>query len=256
MKTKMKTWILLPALLLGLASCATSDGQIRDYLKKNPQVLFEVIEDNPEMFLETVNRAARKAQGAQAEKQQSEREQRVQEQLKNPLKPKLEKSRVLAGSPEAKIVIVEYADFQCPACSMAAANLKKVLEKYGDRLQFHYKNMPLDFHPMAMPASSYYEALMKQDRAKARKFYDSVFANQRALSDAFLKETAKKAGADMMRLEADVKSEAVARTIKNDQEEFVNLGFTGTPVIVVNGIALEGAQPSEAIERVIELTSK
>lgn len=256
MKNKMKIVILLPALLLGLASCATSDSQIRDYLKKNPQVLFDVIEENPEMFLETVNRAARKAQGAQAEKQHAEREQRVQEQLKNPLKPKLDKSRVLAGSSEAKIVIVEYADFQCPACSMAAANLKKVLEKYGDRLQFHYKNMPLDFHPMAMPAALYFEALMKQDRAKAHKFYDAVFANQRALSEPFLKDTAKKVGADMKKLETDVKSESVVRTVKSDQDEFVNLGFTGTPVIVVNGIALEGAQPTEAIERVIELTSR
>ena len=253
----MKTNAVIFALsFLLLASCATSDSQIRDYLKKNPQVLFDVIEENPELFIETVNKAARKAQGANQEKQMADRQQRLDEQMKNPLKPIISKERLLAGNPQGKIVIVEYADFQCPACSMAATSLKTVLDKHKDKIQFYYKHMPLDFHPMAAPAARYYEALMIQDRAKAKKFYEQVFEGQKNLSEKYLKEIAKKTGADMNKLAADIKGEAVAKVLAEDREEFIQFGFTGTPVILVGGIALEGAQPPEAIERMMELLTK
>jgi protein-disulfide isomerase len=61
----------------------------------------------------------------------------------------------LAGGSDAEITIVEYADFQCPACRMAYDQLKPIKDKYKDRIKFFYKNMPLDFHKMAMPSALY-----------------------------------------------------------------------------------------------------
>ncbi|WP_413575520.1 DsbA family protein [Bdellovibrio sp. HCB290] len=251
----MKNIILL-GMFIVLSACASKETQIAEYLKKNPKAVFDVIEDNPEQFVEVVNRAARKAQENRQEKQYSEMKKQQEEQLKNPLRPELQDSRRLIGDKSAKITIVEYADFQCPACGMAHSALKEILKKYDGKVQFYYKHFPLDFHPMAEPAAYYYEAVFKQDRVKARKFYDLVFEKQREMKGVdFLRGVAKKVGADMNQLAKDVQSEQVRNLVKQDMSEFEKLGFTGTPVTVINGVALHGAQPAAEIERIIALTT-
>lgn len=250
-----KIYLLGP--LFVLSACATQESQIADYLKKNPQVIFQVIEENPEKFIESVNKAARKAQEGAQEKQIAEIKQQQDEQLKNPLKPAIDPQRRLMGSNNGKIVVVEYADFQCPACRMAFENLQQIKEKYKDRVQFYYKHMPLSFHKMAYPAALYYEAIFLQDKNKAARFYENVFQSQAQMRDeSFLQRVAKKVGADLKRVTQDMKSEKVIQRIASDMAEFEKLGFTGTPVILVNGVALYGAQPADEIERVIALTEK
>ncbi len=248
--------IILAGCFLGLGACSTSDKQVADLLKKNPKLVFDTIEENPEQFIEVVNRAARKAQEGQQQKQLTEMKQQQELQMKTPLRPVLAKGRALISSPNAPITIVEYADFQCPACGMAYNNLKAIKEKYKGRINFYYKNMPLDFHKMAYPSALYYEAIGRQDRAMALKFHEYLFENQGQLRDAaFLKSVAKKIGVNESKLTADLKSPEIQKIIKEDMQEFEAFGFTGTPVILVNGVALHGAQPVEEIERVIGLTT-
>lgn len=252
----MKKMILLGCLFV-LSACASTDAQIGEYLKKHPQAVFDVIEQNPEAFIEVVNKAARKAQENAQEKQIAEIRKQQDDQLKNPLKPHIEESRRLIGTKNAKITIVEYADFQCPACAMAHVRLKQFMDKHQGDVQFFYKNMPLDFHPMAEPAARYFEALMKQDSIKAKKFYDYLFENQRDMkSEEFLIQAAKKVGANMQRIAQDAKSSEVKKVIELDMSEFEKMGFNGAPVIVVNGVSLYGAQPVEELERVLALTTQ
>ena len=61
-------------------------------------------------------------------------------------------------------------------------------------------------------------------------------------------------GANLKKLEADIKSDAVKRIIEWDMSEFQKFGFTGTPVIILNGVALNGAQKLEELEKVAQLT--
>lgn len=249
--------IFLGSMFLMVAACATQESKIADYLKKNPKVIFDVIEDNPEQFIEVVNKAARKAQEIQYSKQNAEIKQQQEAQLKNPLKPELTDSKLLFGSKKAPVVIVEYADFQCPACRMAHESMKQIKEKYKDQVQFYYKNMPLDFHKMAMPAARYFEAVKAIDKDKAEKFFNLVFEQQNQLRDEeFLKKTIKQLGLNQKKISEKLISKEVEEAINSDMNEFQKFGFTGTPVIVVNGVALHGAQPVEELERVIELTKK
>lgn len=248
---------VLSLLILGacFVSCAGPDSKVGDYIKKNPKVVFDVIEDNPEQFIEVVNRAAQKARSGQYAKQEAETKQQRADQLKNPLQPAIADSTKLYGPSQAPIVIVEYADFQCPACKMAHSTLKQVKEKYGDQVQFHFKHMPLDFHRMAMPAAKYYEAVKQVAPAKAEKFYNLVFEKQdQMINEEFLKKSVKEAGLSLAQIAKYVDSEKVQKTVSADMEEFQRFGFTGTPVIVVNGVALHGAQPLEEIDKIIELT--
>ena len=82
-----KTIVLLITIFLG--ACATQESKIAEYLKKNPKLVFDVIEENPEQFIEVVNKAAKKAQEAQYSKQILEIQQQRQEQINKPLKPDL-----------------------------------------------------------------------------------------------------------------------------------------------------------------------
>lgn len=241
--------------MLSMGACATQESKIAEYVKKNPKIVFDVIEENPEQFIEVVNKAARKAQEAQYSKQALEAQRQQQEQLSNPLKPELRERHLLFGSEKARITIVEYADFQCPACKMAHETLKKIKEKYKGDVRFYYKNMPLDFHKMAMPAARYFEAIKTVDKDKAERFFNIVFDEQNQLrSEDFLKNVLKRVGADTQTILKKMSSAEIDKNINEDMNEFQKLGFTGTPVILVNGVALNGAQPIEEIERVIQLT--
>lgn len=251
----MKKTILMACALLALVGCATNESQLKEALRKNPKIIFDIIEENPEQFIEVVNRAAQKAQQKQYEKQVSEMKEEQEKDIKNPKKPKLTDDRRLAGDSSSKITIVEYADFQCPACRMAYESLNEFKKKYKGQVQFYYKHMPLDFHKMAFPAALYFESIKVQDTTKAIKFYDLVFENQRQMSDEnFLKKTAQAVGADLKRLQQDMKSDKVKQVIEEDMAEFQKFGFTGTPVILINGVALLGAQKIEELERVSKMT--
>ncbi len=246
--------LLVAALAFTLSACVTDD-QVKETISKNPKIIFEVIEKNPEEFIEVVNKAVQAAQEKQYEKQMTLMKSEEERDLKDPKKPELKDDRRLVGDKSSEIVVIEYADFQCPACRMAYDSLKQFKEKYKGKVQFYYKHMPLDFHKMAMPASQYFEALKMQDKSRALKFFDYVFQNQQQLADAgFLDKVARDVGANMVQLAKDIKSDQIKNLIEGDIQEFIKFGFTGTPVVILNGVALHGAQNLEGLERVLKLT--
>lgn len=241
---------------VSLGGCVTNDAQIKAAIQKNPDIVFNAIEENPERFLEVVNRAAQSARKKEYEARLQERQSQQEKDLKNPKQPKLGDSRRLMGTGKEKITIVEYADFQCPACRMAYESLLEFKLKYKGQVQFYFKHMPLSFHKEAMPAAVYFEAVRRQGPDKAMKFYEYIFQRQDKLGGTeFLKKAAREAGADMAKLAKDVSSEDVKKTIAEDMQEFEAFGFTGTPVVIVNGVALNGAPRLEDIEKLVEKTS-
>ena len=231
----MSKIILVAVSAIILTGCTS---QVREAVRKDPKIVFDAIEENPEAFLDAVNRAAKKAQQNQFEKQSAK------------LGPELR----LEGSSQGKIVLVEYADFQCPACRMAYDSLKEFKSRHQGEIQFYFKNMPLDFHKMALPSAQYFEAVRMQGQDKALKFYNYVFEHQRDLANQdFLKEAALQAGADIKQVEQDIHCDAVKKRIAEDMAEFQKFGFNGTPALILNGVPMSGAQPLEAMERVVAM---
>ena len=249
--------ILLCSALAGLVSgCVSKDISVREALEKDPKIVFDVIEKNPQQFVEAVNHAVAAAQKKSQEERIAQMKSGEAQDLKTPRRPELSDERRILGTAGAPINIVEYADFQCPACGMAYQSFKAFKNKYPGQVKFTFKNMPLSFHKMAYPSATYFEAIRLQDRAKALRFYELTFENQRDLDDGFLKKTAKQVGVDMARLQKDIASQKVKDVIAADMAEFEKFGFTGTPVLIVNGVAMEGAQPLQEIERVVQETKK
>lgn len=217
--------------------------------------VFKAIENNPEKFFESVKKAEEKYKKVMAEKQQEDAEKALDEEFNNPKEAKVDDDRVVFGNADAPITIIEYSDFQCPFCSRGYDTVKKVMEEYGDKVKVVYKHLPLDFHPLAMPAAQYYEAISLQSHEKAEKFHDIMFEQQDRMKSEgkeFLKAAAKEAGADVKKLMKDLKSEEVMSRVKDDMAEAQKFGFSGTPGFLVNGVSVKGAYPFDHFKMIIE----
>lgn len=251
----MKKLIALFATLGLLTSCAPSADKLKEVIEKNPDIVFGAIEKNPEKFIEVVNKAAREAQSRGAEKAAQEENSKREEEFKNPLKPNIEEGRAIWGPKDAAITIVEYSDFQCPYCSRGFQTINEVKKAYEGKIRFVFKHLPLDFHPRAMPAAKYFEAIARQSSEKAYKFHDYVFENQAELTskgEAFLKDAAKKVGADLKKVEKDLADEKLMERINNDIAEAQKFGISGTPGFIINGVSLKGAYPFSDFKTIID----
>jgi protein-disulfide isomerase len=249
--------LLVVAIALTLGAC-TNKSSVKKLLEDNPDILVSAIDKHPKEIMDALNAAVRKAQQSEFEDRQKSQDKERDEEFKSPKTPIIDQAR-LWGNKDAPITIVEYSDFQCPFCKRGFATLEEVRKKYGDKVKVQYKNMPLDFHPMAMPAAKYFEAVVLQGIDKAEKFHNYVFEHQDQLEgkkEKFLDEAVKKAGADIAKVKKDLDSEAVKKSIDAQIEEARKFGFNGTPGFLVNGVSIRGAYPAEEFTKIIDKIEK
>ncbi|MCB0407172.1 MAG: DsbA family protein, partial [Bdellovibrionales bacterium] len=252
MKNIFKLSIIIA--VLSALGCAPSASQLEKVVSENPEILFNAIEKHPGKFIEVVNKAARNAQMEARQKEAEDEQKRMEDEFKNPKQPKISDGRAVFGKKDAPITIVEYSDFECPYCAKGYDTMKEVMKEYQGKVKVIYKHLPLEFHPMAMPAAKYFEAMVIQSPSKAEKFHDMIFENQNKLKsqkEAYLKDAAKKVGADMNKLMKDLDSDAVKKVIEADMAEAKEFGFSGTPGFLVNGVSLKGAYPYEEFKKII-----
>ncbi len=257
----MKLKAALPLLIvfsLFTACMAPSEKQLGEMLKKNPKMITDVIKENPSEFIEALNEAVKKAQGSQRKKAEEAEKKKLEEAYNNPMNPTVRPDDVIRGTKGAPLTLIEYSDFECPFCSRGYETVQKLLKKYEGKIQFVYKHLPLSFHPNAMPAAQYYEAIRLQSKEKAGKFHDELFENFSKIKsgEKFFKSVAKKLGVNMKRLESDLNSDVVKNRIDEDLAEARKFGFQGTPGFLLNGIPVKGAYPPEHFDTIVEELKK
>lgn len=238
-----------------LTNCTPSAKQLKEAVEKDPSIVFAAIEKDPEKFIEVVNIAAQSAQKKAQEKTAAEETSKRDEEFKNPLKPVVEEDRVIFGKKDAPITIVEYSDFECPYCSRGYQTMQQVEKEYAGKVRIVFKHLPLEFHPKALPAAKYFEALARQGHDKAEKFHNAMFENQGRLKsegEKYMNETAKKIGADMKKLDKDLKDESLMKRIEADMGEAQKFQFSGTPGFIINGVSLRGAYPFPEFKTIID----
>ena len=250
--------ILALAVIAMLVTACTSKDELKKLLKENPDIITEAIEANPDKFIDALNNAVKAAQEGQGKKREEEEKKALEDSFNNPLVAEIRSDETFRGPKDAPITLIEYSDFECPFCSRGFNTVMELMDKYKGKIRFAYKHLPLSFHPQAMPASQYYEAIRLQSEEKAWQFHDAIYKNQRALQNGekFLKEEAKKLKVDMAKLAKDVKSEAVQKRIDADMAEAAKFGFQGTPGFLLNGIPVKGAYPTAHFDGLIEELKK
>lgn len=217
----MKFFLMITALLMGQLVCAEG-------MPQNDQEFMRYME-------------------AKAEQTQQE------EEFKNPKTPEFKINRAVLGTRNAKIKVIAYSDFQCPYCKKGYETVEELRKKYGDKMVFMFKHLPLPFHPMALPTAKRFEAIALQSGKKAYAFHNEVFKNQEGLSggEAFLDALVKKVGANVEQVKKDMDSPQVKKNIESDQAEAKKYNITGTPGFVVAGVTLRGAYPIQNFEDII-----
>jgi protein-disulfide isomerase len=160
------------------------------------------------------------------------------------------------GPANAAVTIVEFSDFECPFCMRLQNSLEQVVKKYGDQVRLVYRQFPLSFHPHAQQAAE--ASLCANDQGKFWAMHDAMFADQKGLGIDELKKKAATLGLNAKAFEDCLDSNKHADSIASDTEDGKALGVTGTPTVFINGISMSGAQPFDALAKVIdsELQSK
>lgn len=137
------------------------------------------------------------------------------------------------GPEGAPVVIVEFADFECPACAAARPVVEDVFEQHPGQVRLVFKHFPLGMHPNAEKAARAAVAAQKQN--KFWELYGLMFENQTALSPDNVEKLAEKAGLDLARFRQDRDSEAVADAVAKDRKQGEALSLDSTPTLFING---------------------
>jgi protein-disulfide isomerase len=140
----------------------------------------------------------------------------------------------LKGKADAKVRVVEFADFQCPYCSRAADTMRALEQKYGDRVSFSYRHFPLrSIHPQAQRASEIAQCAGEQ--GKFWPVHDALYAHQDALDEPNAKKLAVEAGVDATKLDECLGAGRGAAQVEIDFKKGEEVGIEGTPSFFING---------------------
>lgn len=245
--------LLVGITLTGCVSEKKVAEQLEKVLENKPEILAKAIEKEPLLFVESFQKAIKAAQGEMAKKREAEEKKEMEEIMNNPFKPEIASSRIIRGVKKAPITIVEYSDFECPYCAHGFNTVIDILKKYKGKVTFVYKHLPLGFHKSANISARYYEAIGMQSSAKAIKFHDEIYENQKKLrnGEKFLKSIAKKLKVNMSKLAKDLKSDKIQKIIDGDKDEAAKFGMQGTPGFLINGIPVRGALPTNEFVKII-----
>ena len=156
-----------------------------------------------------------------------------------------------AGSATAPVTLVEYSDFQCPFCGRVMPTLKELRTKYGDKVRVVWKDFPLtQIHPQAFVAAQ--AGNCAREQGKFWEYHDRLFANQQALQPEFLKKYAAEVGLDAAKFNACLDSSKYEARVQESLSTGNRLGITSTPTVYVNGRMVNGAQPIDVFQTIID----
>lgn len=146
------------------------------------------------------------------------------------------------GNKEAKVVLVEYSDFQCPACAYYYPLLKKLSQDFGDKVSFSYRHFPLRQHMNARSAAYAAEAAGRQN--KFWEMHDLIFENQtkwenRGDAEKIFTEFAVSLGLNENQFKNDLSSKDIKNKVENDFQSGVQSKVNSTPTIFLNGKKIE-----------------
>jgi len=153
------------------------------------------------------------------------------------------------GNPQAAVVIVEFADFQCPFCRQEEGVLKNLLAKYGAEVALAYRDFPVaQLHPLAEQAAE--ASRCGGEQGKYWQVDDLLMAG--GLDSPNLKQYAHDLKLDEKQFASCLASGKYKAAIEDDRKDAERLGVAGTPSFFINGILMVGAEPEENVSRVID----
>src|SRR5258708_6168003 len=146
----------------------------------------------------------------------------------------------------AKVTLVEFGDFQCPACGAEYPIITHLLQTYKGKINFVFRNFPLPQHQNAQAAAESAEAAGAQ--GKFFEMYNMLYTNQSTWGETtnamdYFTQYAKALRLDMNKWTSDIKSEKYKNKIQKDINDGYAVGVNATPTFFLNGVAIDGGLP-------------
>lgn len=160
------------------------------------------------------------------------------------------------GPPNAKVVIQEFSDFQCPVCSSVQPILERVEREYAGKVRIVFRDYPLPFHQDAhLAAQAAREVFAQRGNDAFWKYHDMLLQNQRSLDRRDLERYAKSIGGiDMKRFQAALDSKKHEAAVNADIAAIAKAGARiGTPAFFINGrLSIQGRPPFDTFKAAID----
>ncbi len=172
------------------------------------------------------------------------------------LDPVTDKDHVRGDIKKAKVVLVEYSDFQCPYCAKHDPTMQQIVKDYGDDVAWVYRHFPLSFHPNAEPVALASECASEQ--GKFWEFSDAMYADQSqisgdaATSTTFVNKIASDLKLDTKKFADCVSSAKYQSVVDAGAASGRTAGVSGTPATFVNGTLVSGAVPYASMKKMID----
>ncbi|PIZ99149.1 MAG: hypothetical protein COX78_02170 [Candidatus Levybacteria bacterium CG_4_10_14_0_2_um_filter_35_8] len=162
---------------------------------------------------------------------------------------------IVIGTSSAKVVLTEYADFQCPACGTYYPIVKQILQSYGDKIKYVYRNYPLAQHQNAKLAA--YAAYAAYKQGKFSEMEDLLYTNQKDwsisnTSEDIFRQYAEQINLDITKYNKDTASEETKKFIDNQLNAAQTLGINSTPTFFVNKDQIQTPPNFNVFKKVIE----
>ena len=171
-----------------------------------------------------------------------------------PVEPRAEvgvDGNAVLGNPNAKITIVEFADYQCPFCARMVPTLQEVIKKYDGKVNWVYRDFPLtEIHPEAVPAAV--AANCAGQQGKYYEMHHRLFEEIRNLGSDLYTKLAGEIGLDADKFKACQADPAQKEEVMRDQAVGAKIGVNGTPAYFINGRRLSGGVDVTEMSRIID----
>jgi protein-disulfide isomerase len=166
----------------------------------------------------------------------------------------------------SQVMVLEYSDYQCPACRMVQPMIAQLRQKLDKKVAFAYRHFPLSFHTEADEASLAVEC--GREQGSFEKFHQYFYENQAALGKEkarvmdYLKSLGKELKIDdPEKFERCLDNEKYRDLVRNDINTGMEIGISGTPAFIVgkydpetkklHGELLTGGMPVAEFEKLI-----
>ena len=160
------------------------------------------------------------------------------------------------GNRDAQIILVEYADFQCPACARYSPIVKRLIDEYGDKIGVIFRHFPLkQIHSNATSVGIAAEAAGQQ--GKFWEMHDLLFERQDDWSDSndintVMEDYSRELGLDVDRFMQDLESDAAVDKVDSQYKSGLSLGVNSTPTFFLNGQKLDSVRSYDQFKEAIE----
>lgn len=154
------------------------------------------------------------------------------------------------GSMDAKLIIVEFLDFDCPFCHQSVGPVREIMDEYKDRVRLVVRDFPIEeLHPNAVSAAL--AARCAHEQGKFWPYHDKLYAQQERRDEADFQRFAREVGLAEEKFLSCFRTKKYLDAVNQDLKDGLQAGVQGTPTFFFNGTRIQGGMEDPRVMRLL-----